>query len=162
MNKAWLVGRFEYLTLVRRRSFVLATVGFPLLMVTVIGFGILLATSGEDKRPLGYVDQAGVVTLTPEQAGVEPAGTLVAFASRAAAAAALQGGTIQGYVVLPPGYRQDEKPTFVIINAASSEGVRASFDDFLRANLVAGQPAQVQRRLRDGVRLDRTVPRRQP
>ena len=114
MSKAWLVGRFEYLTLVRRRSFVLATVGFPLLMAAVIGFGILLATSGADDRPLGFVDQAGVVTLTPEQAGVDPATALVAFAGRAAAEAALQDGSIQGYVVLPAGYLEGEKATIVI------------------------------------------------
>ena len=153
MYKSWLVGRFEYLTLVRRRSFVLATVGFPLLMVAVIGLGILLATSGADDRPLGFVDQAGVVTLTPEQAGVEPAGALVAFAGRAEAEAALRGGTIQGYVVLPSGYREGEKATIVIASEEAGQEVRASFDAFLRANLVAGQPAQVQQRLNGGVDL---------
>ena len=153
MSKAWLVGRFEYLTLVRRRSFVLATVGFPLLMAAVIGFGILLATSGADDRPLGFVDQAGVVTLTPEQAGVDPATALVAFAGRAAAEAALQDGSIQGYVVLPAGYLEGEKATIVITSEEAGQEARASFDDFLRANLVAGQPLQVQQRLNAGVDL---------
>ena len=41
----------------------------------------------------------------------------------------------------------------MITSEEASQEVRASFDDFLRANLVAGQPAQVQQRLNDGVDL---------
>ena len=65
----------------------------------------------------------------------------------------MQDGTIQGYVVLPPGYRQGEKATFVMMSEEAGQEARASFDDFLRANLVAGQPAQVQQRLNGGVDL---------
>jgi ABC-2 type transport system permease protein len=149
----WLVGRFEFLTLVRRRSFVLATVGFPLLIAAVVGAGIVIAIRSADDRPLGYVDQAGIVTVTPEQAGLDSGVAFVAYLDRAAAERVLREGAIQGYAVIPAGYRQGEKATFVAMSKPPDAMLRGRFDDFLRANLIADQPLPVQQRLNGGVDL---------
>jgi ABC-2 type transport system permease protein len=155
MSKVWLVARFEFWTIVRRRSFVLATIGFPLLIAAVIGFGILTAIRSEDRRPLGYVDLAGIITLTPAQAASEPEVPLLALADEAAARAALLDQTIQGYVVLPDGYLQGEPPTLVGLAKAPTGTARSDFDAFLRANLLVGQSAEVRQSLSQ--RADLTV-----
>lgn len=153
MNKAWLVGRFEFVTLIRRRSFVLATVGFPLLIAAVIGFSVLVVGGSDDDRPFGYVDEAGVVALTPEEAGIDPAVALVAYPDPETAQAHVRAGAIQGYAVLPDDYLQGEPATIVTLDQAAGSDVLGSLDDLIRANLLAAQPAQVRERLAAGVDL---------
>lgn len=153
MNKTWLVGRFEFVTLVRRRSFVLATIGFPLLIAAVIGISVIMVTRSEDKRPFGYVDQAGLMTLSPEQAGLEPAVVLVPYPDRTVAQAHLLAEAIQGYAILPSDYLQGGRVTVVTLDEAADGSALDSFDDLVRANLMVAQPAEVRDRLLAGADL---------
>ncbi len=50
MRKAWLVAKHEYLTMVRKRSFVLATLAFPVLIAAFLALTIFLA-QGSERRP---------------------------------------------------------------------------------------------------------------
>ena len=65
MQKLWLVARYEYLKAVRRRSFVLATLGVPLLIVAMVGVVSVLAMRTGVEGPVGYVDQSGVLASVP-------------------------------------------------------------------------------------------------
>ena len=68
MVKQWQVAKHEYVKAVHRRSFVLATLGFPLLFAVIIGFSVMLATDGGDERPLGYVDETGLLAAVQSAA----------------------------------------------------------------------------------------------
>jgi hypothetical protein len=87
--------------MVRKRSFVLVTLGFPALIAAVIAVAFVFSTGGQDRRAAGYVDQAGV--LRPSD--VEAAG-LVPFEDLDEATRALEAGEIQAVYMLPPDYRE--------------------------------------------------------
>lgn len=152
MRKAWLVARHEYLTMVRKRSFALATLAFPVLIAAFLALTIFLALGRSDDRPLGYVDLAGVLTDEARQAGAAD-DAFIPFASEAAALAALQAGRIQAYYLLPAGYRESGAVQLTALSEAPPDSAQRAFDAMLRASLLAGQPLAVQQRLADGVNL---------
>ncbi|HSN74855.1 MAG TPA: ABC transporter permease [Anaerolineae bacterium] len=152
MRKAWLVARHEYLTMVRKRSFVLATLAFPVLISAFLALTILLAQGRSDDRPLGAVDLAGVLIDRAWQAGDSDVAFLP-FASEAAALAALQAGRIQAYYLLPAGYRESGEVQLTALSEAPPGAAQRAFDAMLRAGLLADQPAAVQQRLTEGVSL---------
>ena len=61
MYKPWLVARHQYTTMVGKRSFILVTLGFPLLIAAVMAIAIVFGSGRQDRRPVGYVDQADVL-----------------------------------------------------------------------------------------------------
>lgn len=151
LREVWLVARHEYLTMVRRRAFMLGTLVVPLLIGIVMAISVLFAIGKRDDRPLGYVDRAGVLS-----AAVQPsfensrAVELRRFDDAAAAEAALRAGQIQAYYLLPEDYLQAGQLRLYYWEDAPASPVRDQFDAFLRANLAAGLPAGVQRRAIEG------------
>ena len=152
MRKVWLVAKHEYLTMVRKRSFALATLAFPVLIAGFLALSVWLAQGRSDNRPLGYVDLAGVLVD-----GAWPAGdsefSFLPFASEAAALTALQAGHIQAFYLLPAGYRQSGEVQLTALSETPPGAARRAFDAMLRASLLAGQPAEIQQRLAGGVNL---------
>jgi ABC-2 type transport system permease protein len=155
MRKLWLMAKHEYLRMVRRRSFLVGTLAIPALMAVVIGVIIVFEMGNRDDRPLGYVDLAGVF-----DAGVRaPADEirreveLLPFANEAAARAALEEGEIQAFYLIPADYIQEGSLALYHWDNPPSEAVRDQFDDYLRANLVAGLPESVQQRAMEGLSL---------
>ncbi len=61
MSKLWLVARHQYLTMTRKRSFILVTLGFPFLIAAVMAIAIVFSSGRQDRRAVGYVDQADVL-----------------------------------------------------------------------------------------------------
>ena len=107
-------------------------------------------------RPLGYVDLAGV-TQAPVAAGYAPdekAPALTPFADEQAARAALQGGQIQGYYLIPADYLTSRHVTLYTWGKSPSDGARGAFEAFLTAHLVAEAPPESQKVLLDGVALN--------
>jgi ABC-2 type transport system permease protein len=152
MRKAWLVARHEYLTMVRKRSFVLATVAFPVLIAAFLGLTVWLAQDTGDDRPLGVVDLAGVLVDGAWQAG-DSAVAFLSFADEAAALDALHAGRVQGYFLLPAGYRASGQVQLTALSETPPGAAQRAFDAMLRASLLAEQPADIQRRLAGGVEL---------
>lgn len=155
MHKLWLVIKHEYGRMVRKRSFLLSTIGMPLLLVAVMGITILVVSGSINRAPLGVVDQADVLTTAvarPE----EPEIPMREFDDEAAARAALDAGEIQAYVVVPPGYPNETRQLGLIYQSdAPGDEVLDEFDSFVRANLAQTQPADVQQRLTDGLSFTR-------
>lgn len=148
MHKPWRVAKYEYANAVHRRSFVLATLGFPLLFAVLIGFSVLIATSGDDERPLGYVDEAGLLAAGQPAAAD---GLVLAFADESGARAALDAGDVQGYYVLPAGYLTGAAPRLVYLTEAPSGEAQRVFSRLVRAALLAGASPEVSTRLQDGL-----------
>ena len=155
LRKWFLVARHEYNKMVRRKSFLIGTLGVPLLIVVVMAVAISVAVGGADDRPVGYVDHAGVLdaSLLPPEKGRRRAIEMRAYPDEDAARAALESGEIQALYVLPAEYLASGRMTLTYWDDAPGDAVWAQFDDFLRANLVATQPGDVQVRAVDGLSL---------
>ncbi len=163
MAKAWLVARAEYLDQVRRRSFLVATLAVPLLILGIMAVSIIIAVrNDQDARPLGYVDQAGVLAPGLIPGAAEGDVILQPFATETEARSALEAGPagkppaasrIQGYYVLPPDYRQGAPAQLYYWDEAPTSDALAQFDRLLRLNLLSEQPEAVQKRLLAGVSL---------
>lgn len=145
MRSALLVARHEYRNIVHKRSFVLATLALPLLLTAIMALSIVLARSGEDRRPVGIVDLAGVTAA----AAVKP--PLLAFADQATAAAALRSGDLQAYYVLPADYLDTGHVLLFFDREPPGGGARSAFEDVVRAGLLADQPEAVRQRLTQGI-----------
>lgn len=156
MRKLWLVAKHEYLKRVKKRTFLLAVLGFPLLMVAIGGISALVVIAGGDGRPAGYVDMSGLLdraVLSRLQADRRFQHDFLAFPDEAAARAALEEGSIQAYYVVPQDYVAVKELRLVYGESEPGERVTSSFEDFLQASLVQTQPAEVRERLAQGFEL---------
>ncbi|MCA9970904.1 MAG: ABC transporter permease [Anaerolineales bacterium] len=147
MRNFWLMAKHEYRKMVGKRSFLLGTLGIPLLIIVVTGLGIFITLRGEDRRPLGYVDQAGV--LAP-QVQLEDGVEIRPYPTTPAAQSALENGDIQAYYVLPADYLDNREVSLYYWEETPSEGVRDSFNEYVRVNLAADQPEAIRALLVDG------------
>ena len=59
MNKTWLIMKREYLTRVRRKTFLLSTFLLPVIIVLFIAGSVLLAVQGKSQHRVAVVDQNG-------------------------------------------------------------------------------------------------------
>ena len=60
MKKIWLIIQREYLTRVKKRSFIVMTILGPLLMAGIMIVPIWLATSTDEIKKVGVIDQTGI------------------------------------------------------------------------------------------------------
>jgi ABC-2 type transport system permease protein len=114
MYKTLLIGLREFRQRVRKRGFLLTSIGTPLLLIVIWAFtGVFDSSPGqplpelaEANRPdkvIGYVDQASLIRTIPDPV---PPDLFQAFPDIEAAEAALKGGDIGAYYVIPSDYRQ--------------------------------------------------------
>jgi ABC-2 type transport system permease protein len=122
MNKTWLVMRNEILINVTRRSWLLLTVGVPVVLVLVMLARPLLTggappaagasaspASQEELKVEGYVDHSGLIRNIPTDIGDK----LLAYADEGSAREALDAGDITAYYIVPEDYV--EKGEFVYV-----------------------------------------------
>jgi ABC-2 type transport system permease protein len=148
----WLVAKHEYRRMVVRRGFVFGTLAVPLGIVAVIGMAILVQRMGENDLPLGYVDKAGIldVTLQANLPSADDQIEIRAFPNTETALAALEAEEVQAVFVLSPDYRQTLQTDLYYLEEPPSEDVWSEFDDFVRLNLIATLPTEVQERVFEG------------
>jgi ABC-2 type transport system permease protein len=145
MNKLRLIARREYVTNVRRKSFLYATFGMPLIILALMAISILGGEKGQgDATTVGYVDQSGVLAAAADNPGFR------AFASDAEARAALEAKQIRGYYVIPQGYKGSGAAQLLYWDRQPSAGLQNKFSTYLKHNLVAGLPPDVATRALDG------------
>lgn len=156
MRKIWLVAKHEYLKLVKKKSFLLAALGIPLLMVVVAGITVLVMLGKRDPRPLGYVDLADVLNPEALPALQEDQRRFVEmhpYTNEAAAQSDLEGGVIQAYYVVPEDYLKSRALLLTYGKEEPAEGVRDDFADYLEASLISRYDDKVQTRLYGGMNL---------
>ena len=155
MPKMWLVAKHEYLTMVRHRSFLIATLGLPALMAVVLVIIILVASGNRDSRPVGYVDESGVLAaeIYPSTGGGRQGIEFQVYPDRATARAALQAGQLQAFYVLGAGYLENRQIALYYWDKQPSESVQIQFDNLVRANLLADTSDAVRNRVLEGPNL---------
>src|SRR5260221_2066040 len=59
MNKTWLITKREYLTRVKKKTFILSTFLTPLLFAGVIGIIVFITIRNSDKEKIAVIDNSG-------------------------------------------------------------------------------------------------------
>jgi ABC-2 type transport system permease protein len=157
MSNLWLIARHQYTTMVRKRSFLLATLGFPLLIAAVMAIAFFFSSGRQDHRALGYVDQANVLrpdVIRPDVA--RPAGIdleMRRFESMDEAERALEAGEVQAVYLLPADYPQTGRVELTYWDDPPGDAARSRFRRFLRASLAAELPDEIRTRATQGAEL---------
>jgi len=146
VSKIWLIIKHEYLTNIKRRSFLFGAFGAPIvslgLMVLVFGLIINNESDIETLGIIGYVDQSGVLeaqTDRPEQ--------FQAYETEEAARADLDAGIIGAYFVLPPDY-METGTVRIYSNTGIPDALEDEIDSYLRANLGTGLAPEIAERIK--------------
>jgi ABC-2 type transport system permease protein len=144
MSRVRLVANNTYRQAVMQKGFIAALLSVPLIVTATLGLVYFMVEMRQDRRPVGYVDNAAVLVqpLPPDQNGV----SLIAFASTEAAHKALMADDIQAYYVVPADYRQTLQVE-VVSKKGAGGAAAADFQDLVRANLLAGQPPDISQRI---------------
>lgn len=152
MSKFWRVVAYEYQRHVLRRRFLFALLSVPALVV-VMALVVLLIDRAENKNtPIGYVDHSGLLAQAvepPQSSSFERPVPIIQFESEAQAKESLQAGKLQAYYVLPSDYLQTSQAELIFIQPPSSSA-QAQFRNFIRANLLKGQPQAIVERITEG------------
>jgi ABC-2 type transport system permease protein len=154
MNRVWVVASYEFMSNIRKPSFLFALFGLPLLMGGLFAIialvSVIAATSGEVREDaIGYVDSANLTANVPSV----PEGWQ-AFESEAAARAAVDAGTIDGYFLLDQRFLRTGQLAFYVRGSTSVD-----LDDMVEAFVVAALVSNAQselpaERLEEPVRLN--------
>ena len=149
MRNLWLIAKHEYLKVAGKKSFVLGTLGMPVLMVVVTAISILMTAGGRGRLPFGYVDHAGLLIdpVVPPSAMGESAATFRAFPDVAAGEAALQDGDIQALYIVPHDYMATGEIELRYLTREPSLITRDDFRALLRANLLANYDPLIRERV---------------
>jgi len=155
MHNYWLVAKYEYRRMVVRRGFILTTLAIPLGLALLIGITIIVETSGQNKSPIGYVDQVGFLdeSLQENLPDAEDRIEIRAFPDEDDALAALNQEDIQAFFVFPSDYRETLKVTVYYPEEPPQGDAWRQFDDFVRLNLVTDLDGDIQERLLDGTHI---------
>jgi len=151
-NKFWYVALYEYRKHVFQKRFILAVLSVPLLLGVSILAGFIASQINRNETPVGYVDQAGVLTnrvAVPEDVVSDDPVEFVAFLSQDAAESALMQGEIQAFYVLPEDYLETREVQLVYLEKPG-ENAEDDFFDFLQTNVSAGMPEKVVTRALQG------------
>ncbi len=151
MRKLWLMARHEYLRVVKRRAFLVGTLGLPLLVIAISIVSVSIQTGQRGELPVGYVDRAGLLSaaLTPEPTEDEEPVTFRPYPDEAAARAALEAEKIQAYYIVPEDYLYTGQITVTYWRNRPGDVIREDFEAFLRVNLLADYPPEVRQRLQE-------------
>jgi ABC-2 type transport system permease protein len=143
MNKAWLIARHEFLTNVRKRSFLLSAVGIPGFFIGLFYVIFALTFSQYDVANLGtigYVDQSGLLA-----AQVDKPETFAPFVSESDARTALDASEIGAFFIVPEDYETTGSIT-IFGRTDSNPDLHRQITAYLVANLgVAVDPDRLAR-----------------
>jgi len=130
LNKSIMIAKYEFLKTIKRKEFILMTLGFPLFFILIMLVPLLLAgTSSPEDLNLGYIDRSnsfefpdeitvrgsmifsnGIpgVTNNPELDGTnnekDPIIKFTQYSDVAKAKQDLGSGTLSGYLIIPEDY----------------------------------------------------------
>lgn len=144
MPKVWLIAQHHFWKEARSRTFVLLLFALPLFMAFSAGMGVLFSHVHRSHVTLGYVDPAGFVA-DPGAGPQEPDLTLVRFEGQTDAHNALEAGEIDAYYLLPAS--GDARRTELIYFEPPNYAAARAFQDLVRRNRMAGQPAALVERV---------------
>ncbi|MBK8026869.1 MAG: ABC transporter permease [Chloroflexi bacterium] len=155
MHRIWLVARQEFLANIRKRSFLFAAIGGPIMTVVLMVVVVAITIQGEEDltrfNTVGVVDEAGVITLYDDPtASYEdpPQPFFVRYESRVTAQEALDAEQIGAYLVLSETYMSNGAAE-LISSAGAPAALLDSIDRYLLQNVGSDLDPAVLERLID-------------
>ena len=155
MQKTLLIGSHEFRQKIRSRGFWLTSIGVPVVMLVIWAItGGLGATAGPAAEPaevdrpdhtIGYVDQAGLIQMIPDQI---PADMFQSFSDVQQANAALEEGEIAAYYLIRPHFRESGDVRRISPHFTLNPPDVRWFNRLLAANLMPEAEAEAVDRLR--------------
>ncbi len=152
MRNFWLVAKHEYGRIVVRRAFIILTLAIPLGLAVLIALAVVIETGNQSKLPVGYVDIPNILdeSVHAQLPDAEDRIPVREFSDEEAALAALNREEIQAFFVLPADYLETLETDLAYLERPPSGGAWRDFDRFVRLNLLASLPGDVQQRLFNG------------
>ncbi|MEE8567909.1 MAG: ABC transporter permease [Anaerolineales bacterium] len=149
MGKLWLVAKREFLLRVSRRTFLVTTFAVPLGFAALIAVGVFIAIKSAEKRPVGYVDNSGVLdpAIVPSLNEIDDTVEIRVYQDVSVAQIDLESGDIQAYFVLPEDYRRSQQVAVYYWEEKPGDDAWEAFNNFLRVNLLAGLPEDRRQRV---------------
>lgn len=144
MSTIWLIAKNEYKRHVMRRSYIIIILSLPLIILLMLGLGYIIISIENDSRPVGYIDQSGVLAEAipaPLDSSLETPIEMIAYSSTEEARAKLDSGEIQAYYLLPADYQETKRVELVYVDDVG-EDATGQFWDFMRVNLMADMPQE--------------------
>lgn len=154
MKKTLFVLRHEVITILTSRSFLLVSIGIPLLSALIFLVVSRISKSStaasmvsqivtaqqEMNKAEGYVDQAGIIKQLPEDYSAEQ---YIAFPDENSARLALEADRIAAYYVVPSDYVAEGELIYIRpdFNPMSASGKSFMFERLLQINLLGGDVA---------------------
>lgn len=158
MNKTLLLIKHEFLNMVRRKTFIILTLAFPVIAL----LGILAAqaipnliTPSTAIEKVGYVDQTGSFNQTLSENNIE----LIPYNSENAAKKALADVAVKEYFVIGSDYLSTgviQRYTLTTEITPSSD-VEAVIKDFLINNLLQGNSPEIIARAKNPLYINSTT-----
>jgi len=145
VNKTILILKHEFGHTIKRKSFIIMTLAFPVL--ALIAIGVFSLIQGMEKPPppgevvtIGYVDEIGNFSGYTEQPG-EPPVTLIGYNTLEEATSALLAGEISEYFIIPSDYVSTGIVTRYTLERELEppEEIQWAIKSFLLSNLLQGQ-----------------------
>ena len=145
MRNLWLVASSTYRRRARSGLFLVLTFGLPIIIVIVAFVELAGSTPRQDLTSVGYVDETGRLgRITQVETSSGPL-AVTAYPSVAAAGAAVAAGTIDGYLVVPPGYFGGADATYYGTGSPNAPEQDALATVLRQAILPDAQPATLTR-----------------
>ena len=142
MKKIIDVARYEYIHHVAKRRFWIALLGMPVGFLLIMALSMLFSYLSFDTEPVGYVDQANLITQpqeVPEKIGfMDIFIQLIPYADEETARADTENGILQGYVVIPTSYQSTYNVTYYSNEQPGSE-VLNQINWLIRENMLLQQ-----------------------
>jgi ABC-2 type transport system permease protein len=153
MKKIIDVARYEYTHHVGKRRFWIALLGIPVGFLLIMGVSMLFSYFSFDSEPVGYIDQANLITQpqeVPEKVGfMEIFIKLIPYVDEESARTDTENGTLQGFVVIPAGYQSTYSVTYYSNKLPGSE-VTGEINGLLRQNLMLQEQVPHLDRIEEG------------
>lgn len=147
-RKVWLIAEYHFLQEARKRSFLVLLFALPLFLAFSAAMGYVFSLVHNERTTLGYVDPGGLLA-DPGAGPEEPDVTLLRFQTEADAHGALEAGEIDAYYLLSREPAVDRRASLVYFEAPPWAAARY-FENLVRRNHMAGQPALLVERLISG------------
>ncbi len=156
MHRIGLIARYEFLSNIRKRSFLVASIGMPIFTVIIFVIIALVAVDSETNvdrfAKVGVVDQSGVIanlaildgTLAEGERPIE----FIAFADANSARAALDASDIGAYFVLEADYYTTGR-VVLVSSSGSPEALTDRLNLLLIRNLSTGIDPMLLERILD-------------
>lgn len=151
MRKIWRVFKYEFLSVVSRRSFILGLILVPLIPTIILGLvGLLkpkdspdlmetIAEEVSNPTPYGIVDDSGLINHYPDWV----MGQLIPVDDESLARQETQAGNLEGFYVISKDYIETGDVLLVKpeVSMVGEMKYNAIFEELIRYNLVDGDNA---------------------